>query len=110
MKPCKCPSRKNWSKTSSRWNRRSSRKNKSSSLCSEVLGQWGKSTMGKQSRLVFDVLEQSFEANAQLAGQNWSMRHRRLQGGLSDGVDLIELDNGALKLTLVPTRGMGIWK
>lgn len=66
--------------------------------------------MGKQSPLVFDVLEQNYEANAHLAGENWSIRHRRLQGGLSDGVDLIELDNGALKLSMVPTRGMGIWK
>lgn len=35
---------------------------------------------------------------------------RRLQGGLSEGVDVVELNNGCLKLLIVPTRGMGIWK
>lgn len=66
--------------------------------------------MSKQSLLVFDALEQTYEPNARLAGENWSIQHRRLQGGLSDGVDLIELNNGALSVTIVPTRGMGIWK
>ncbi len=35
---------------------------------------------------------------------------RRLYGGLSDGVDLIHVDNGLLRFDLLPTRGMGIWK
>jgi hypothetical protein len=33
-----------------------------------------------------------------------------LQGGLSDGVDVIELNNGALSVSILPTRGMGLWK
>lgn len=36
------------------------------------------------------------------------MQH--LRGGVSDRIDLIVLDNGCTKLTVVPTRGMGIWK
>lgn len=38
----------------------------------------------------------------------FSIRKRTLQGGLRDGVDVVEIDNGALRLTLLPTRGMGI--
>lgn len=41
---------------------------------------------------------------------DWSVRMQRLQGGLSDGVDVIWLDNGCTKLAILPTRGMGIWK
>ena len=40
----------------------------------------------------------------------WSVRLRRLQGGLSDGVDVVELHNGCLNLSVLPTRGMGLWK
>ncbi len=42
--------------------------------------------------------------------QTWSVEKRSLKGGLQDGVDLIEVDNGALSIFIVPTRGMGIWK
>jgi hypothetical protein len=35
---------------------------------------------------------------------------RRLAGGLRDGVDWLEIDNGRLRTALLPTRGMGIWK
>lgn len=35
---------------------------------------------------------------------------RRLYGGTSDGVDIIEVDNGRLSFVIVPTRGMGIWR
>ncbi len=43
------------------------------------------------------------------AGPRWSIRKRTLKGGLRDGVDLIELDNGALAVSILPTRGMGLW-
>lgn len=43
-------------------------------------------------------------------GSAWSVRKRTLQGGLQAGVDLIEVDNGAFSFSIVPTRGMGIWK
>ncbi|HEY0983364.1 MAG TPA: DUF4432 family protein [Schlesneria sp.] len=41
---------------------------------------------------------------------HWSIRWRTLRGGVSDGVDVVELDNGHLSLCILPTRGMGIWK
>jgi hypothetical protein len=40
----------------------------------------------------------------------WAVRKRTLHGGLCEGVDIIEVDNGALSFTLVPTRGMGLWR
>jgi len=40
----------------------------------------------------------------------WSASMRRLTGGLSDGVDVVTLNNGRLSLEILPTRGMGIWK
>jgi uncharacterized protein DUF4432 len=38
----------------------------------------------------------------------WSITKRTLRGGLRDGVDVIELDNGALSVNILPTRGMGL--
>ncbi|MHB0958406.1 MAG: aldose 1-epimerase family protein [Pirellulaceae bacterium] len=35
---------------------------------------------------------------------------RRLYGGLSDGVDVVRVDNGVLSFDILPTRGMGLWK
>jgi hypothetical protein len=34
----------------------------------------------------------------------------RLRGGLQDGVDLVEVSNSDLSFSILPTRGMGIWK
>ena len=45
-----------------------------------------------------------------LSGHSWSVHLTRLHGGPSDGVDLIKLSNGHLRLWLLPTRGMGVWK
>jgi hypothetical protein len=41
---------------------------------------------------------------------DWSLRKRTLRGGLRDGVDLIEVHNGALSFSVLPTRGMGLWR
>ncbi len=60
-----------------------------------------------------DIWLDSFHASSeQLAlgsAGAWFIRKRTLQGGLRDGVDVIEVDNGAFRYTIVPTRGMGIW-
>jgi hypothetical protein len=40
---------------------------------------------------------------------DWSIRKRTLRGGLRDGIDLIEVHNGALSFSVLPTRGMGLW-
>lgn len=41
---------------------------------------------------------------------DWSIRKRTLRGGVRDGVDLVEVHNGALALSILPTRGMGLWR
>jgi len=41
---------------------------------------------------------------------DWSIRKRTLRGGVSDGLDLIEVNNGALAYSILPTRGMGLWQ
>jgi hypothetical protein len=38
----------------------------------------------------------------------WSIKKTRLRGGKQEGVDLIVVDNGKLRFTVVPTRGMGL--
>jgi len=39
-----------------------------------------------------------------------AVKRRTLRGGLRDGVDLVELDNGRLRVAVLPQRGMGLWK
>ncbi len=39
---------------------------------------------------------------------NWSVRKLTLHGGKQEGVDVIVVDNGRLKFTVVPTRGMSV--
>jgi hypothetical protein len=40
----------------------------------------------------------------------WWIRKRTLHGGLREGIDLVEVHNGALSFALLPTRGMGLWR
>ena len=35
---------------------------------------------------------------------------RTLRGGLTDGVEVVRIDNGRLSFEILPTRGMGLWK
>ena len=44
------------------------------------------------------------------AAAGYSVAKRTLQAGSSRGVDVIEVNNGALRFVVLPTRGMGIWK
>ncbi len=41
---------------------------------------------------------------------HWSIHKRTLRGGLRDGIDLIEVDNGHLAYSILPTRGMSLWQ
>ncbi|MBF4366275.1 DUF4432 family protein, partial [Vibrio anguillarum] len=49
--------------------------------------------------------------NQKLGFENtqFSIEKIRLHGGKQEGVDLIVINNGELEVTLVPTRGMGIF-
>ncbi|MGZ0654274.1 aldose 1-epimerase family protein [Coraliomargarita sp. W4R72] len=49
----------------------------------------------------------------QLKGEspaNWSVNTYTLRGGLQEGVQVVEINNGKLSFAVLPTRGMGIWK
>lgn len=74
---------------------------------------------GNVLRLPLSSTEKNFEigdwfadaAALGLAGTPFrSVSKRRLHGGKQEGVDLITIDNGALLITVIPTRGMGILK
>jgi hypothetical protein len=40
----------------------------------------------------------------------FSIEKKRLHGGRQQGVDLLIVDNGVMQITVVPTRGMGIYE
>jgi hypothetical protein len=44
------------------------------------------------------------------AAKGCRVTKRRLRGGLQDGVDLVEVDNGGMRFAIIPTRGMSLWK
>jgi hypothetical protein len=48
------------------------------------------------------------EGFSEYAGPPWAVRKRTLRGGLSEGVDVVILDNGPLRAYVLPTRGMGL--
>jgi hypothetical protein len=41
--------------------------------------------------------------------RDWSVTKRTLTYGVSAGVELVEIDNGRMKITVIASRGMGIW-
>jgi hypothetical protein len=41
---------------------------------------------------------------------SWHVELRRMRGGLSDGIDVVTINNGVLEIDVLPTRGMGIWR
>ena len=62
-------------------------------------------------RVYVDRLSKTAKDGLALAGSNdWSLSKQRLLGGVSEGVDIVEIHNGRMSLSLLPTRGMGIWK
>ena len=49
--------------------------------------------------------------NLKLAGSGgWGVTKYTLRGGVSDGVDVVEINNGKLSVSILPTRGMGLWR
>ena len=58
-----------------------------------------------------DVLLDSFAAGSDTlhlpTPHDWSLRKRTLRGGLRDGLDLLEVHNGALSFSLLPARLTG---
>jgi hypothetical protein len=61
-----------------------------------------------------DLWVENFAIDAASVGSSsphaWSVTKRCLRGGRRDGVDLIQVNNGVFTFSIVPTRGMGLWK
>lgn len=55
-------------------------------------------------------VEEIFLGHDELGVPDMTVASRRLSGGLQDGVDLLTVNNGELSFSILPTRGMGIWK
>src|ERR1700732_1785236 len=51
----------------------------------------------------------SDDAGSALDGPRWSVTKRVLAGGRQQGVEVIDVDNGLMKFTVVPTRGFQVW-
>jgi hypothetical protein len=47
---------------------------------------------------------------AEWGGKGWNVALRTLHGGRQEGVQVIEVNNGAMTFTIVPTRGFEVWK
>jgi len=59
---------------------------------------------------LYDLAVDSFDFRETLNHVPCRITKRRLNGGHSDGVSLVELEAGDLSLQVLPTRGMGIWR
>jgi len=73
--------------------------------------------MAKRTWTLTDVVEDRHvdalavrPADVEGAAAGYSVTKRTLRGGLRQGVDVVEVDNGTFRFVLVPTRGMGIWR
>ncbi|MBN1590835.1 MAG: DUF4432 family protein, partial [Pirellulales bacterium] len=73
--------------------------------------------MAKRTWILLDVEDDQFvdeiqltSADADGAPEGIKIVKRRLSGGLRDGVDVVEVDNGTFRFVVIPTRGMGIWR
>src|SRR3954453_13874129 len=71
--------------------------------------------MSQRTHVLIDAAKSVVHESAQIEGtaengQRWSVRLRTLHGGKSEGVQLVEIDNGAMCIDVLPTRGMGIWR
>lgn len=75
------------------------------------------STKTVANRLLHSRLDQihwdeksSLTMNVETRQGNIQTRHGRFLGGASDQVEVIEVDTGAVRVIILPTRGMSIWK
>ncbi len=69
--------------------------------------------MALQTHVLIDAGESVVRDGAVIGdagGPKWRMRGRTCRGGRSEGVQVVELDNGAMCIDMLPTRGMGIWR
>jgi hypothetical protein len=76
------------------------------------------SAAGEHAKVLIDAASNLATANWKISSAEWGSKNmpawsaqlRTLHGGRQEGVQVIEVDNGALTFTIVPTRGFEIWK
>lgn len=71
--------------------------------------------MPQQTHVLIDAAESVVRESAEFSGgfaggSRWHVRMRTFRGGRSEGVQVVELDNGRMCIDILPTRGMGIWR
>jgi len=70
--------------------------------------------MASQSHLLIDhsesIVRDGAIAEGSAGAHRWHVRMRTCHGGRSEGVQVVEIDNGAMCIDVLPTRGMGIWR
>lgn len=71
--------------------------------------------MAQQTHVLVDAAESVAREPAEFqgtfaGGRRWHVRMRTCRGGRSEGVQVVELDNGRICIDILPTRGMGIWR
>lgn len=57
-----------------------------------------------------DDFQHVFLESEEDSAHDWSVQSYTLRGGLQEGVQVVEINNGKLHFAILPTRGMGIWK
>jgi hypothetical protein len=53
---------------------------------------------------------EAFHLEGEEPDEPWSIDKWTIRGGPGDGIDVIDIDNGCLSVSVLPTRGMGLWK
>ena len=66
--------------------------------------------MTRKSMILVDAANQTAVDHWEFAEQGIRLVKRRLVGGVSDGVDILEVNNGSFAMTILLSRGMGIWR
>lgn len=66
--------------------------------------------MTRKNMVLVDAAKQTAVDHWEFAEQGVRLVKRRLAGGVSDGVDVLEVDNGRFEMSILLTRGMGLWR
>lgn len=73
--------------------------------------------MPRESCMLIDVSQDVYTSELEITpndvggpANGYRVAKRTLHGGLRSGVDVVEVDNGLFRFTIIPSRGMGIWK
>src|SRR5271165_4181047 len=92
-----------------RFLRASNSEEKTMATTSEISNQVTVLTDSARNLSVHEWKLSSHDVGGEWAESSWSITKRVLAGGRQDGVEVIEVNNGLLTFTVVPTRGFQVW-